>query len=107
MMTQEQQTAYQYLITCPQQLSEATFIALSEKADFAANWKTLASRLGLGEAVIERIEGWAVEDREEACLQMLRQWKEMRQEATVAVMVEAIMKIKNFPLLELLYKVFR
>ena len=102
-MTQAQQAVHRHLSSCSQQLSDRAFRELSYKADFAADWEKLAAKLGLGEAEIERIAGG---DREEACLKMLRQWKETRGEATVAVLVEAILKIRNFPLLELLDKVY-
>lgn len=84
-------------------LNDTSTASLSQNRTFSAQWEQLAGHLGLTEADVEHCREYGCGDREEACHQMLRTWKNRNgSQASVARLADAVLQIRDYSLLELL-----
>ena len=83
--------------------NDTSTASLSQNETFSAQWEQLAGHLGLTEADVEHCREHGCGDREEACHQMLRTWKNRSgSQASVARLADAVLQIRDYSLLELL-----
>lgn len=88
-------------------LNDTSTAFLSQNETFSTQWEQLAGYLGLTEADVEHCREHGCGDREEACHQMLRTWKNRNgSQATIARLADAILQIRDSSLLELLNVAF-